>query len=94
MTELANYKRNRINNLQRLLNTSVSQLNSKLVNNINIIKISRLNAKAKQTTINNLINQYNNALNSLKQEFNNKVSLIQSYSPPSIIINRKKKHYL
>jgi hypothetical protein len=91
MTELAIYKRNRINNFQRILNTNISQLNLKLVNNIKIIKNSKFNAKGKQIRINNLINQFNNEVKSLKQDFNNKVSLIQAYSPPPIVINRNKK---
>ena len=93
-TELDIYKKNRINNLQNILNTKLARLNKILSNNIRIIQKSRLRPKAKQNRINKLNNLYNNSVNSLKQEFNNNVSTIQSFSPKPIIINKNKKALL
>lgn len=92
--ELAIYKKNRINELQKIFNSNVASLNAALINNARKIKTTRLSAKVKQTQINNLINQYNNNVNILKQNLNKNIAIIQKFSPNPISINGKKKALL
>jgi hypothetical protein len=92
--ELAIYKKNRIKNLQNIFNSNVASLNAVLINNARNIQKTRLSAKAKQTQINNLINNYNNNVNILKQNLNKNITIIQNFSPKLISIKMKKKALL
>lgn len=93
-SELAIYKKNRINELQNVFNTNLARLNYYLATNISNVKKTRLTAKVKQTQINNLISQYNNNVNNLRQILNKNITVIQSYLPPPTIINKNKKALL
>jgi hypothetical protein len=93
-SELATYKQNRINNLQNIFNSNIASLNAALVNNARKIQNSRINVKAKQIQINNLISQHNNNVNILKQNLNKNITFIQNFSPKPITVNGKKKALL
>jgi len=92
--ELVIYKQNRINELNKNLNTNLMRLNYNLINNVNSIKRTRLHPSVKQRQINNLISNYNNNVNYLKQNLSNNIKIIQSYLPPPTIINKNKKALL
>jgi hypothetical protein len=89
-TELSIYKQNRINELQNIYNSNIYRLNSSLAINIKKVQNSRLNNRAKQININNLINQCNNTKNVLKNTLNNNILSIQNFVPKTITINNKK----
>ena len=93
-TELSIYKKNRIIELQKINNSNVSRLNSVLEINIRNVQQSRQNKKAKQSQINNLINQYNNTINIFKNTLNNNILSIQKFVPKTITINKNKKALL
>jgi hypothetical protein len=93
-TELSIYKQNRINELQNIYNSNISRLNSSLAINIKKVQNSRLNNRAKQININNLINQCNNTKNVLKNTLNNNILSIQNFVPKTITINKNKKALL
>jgi hypothetical protein len=92
--ELAIYKKNRINELQNIFNSNVARFNSGLINNARNIQKTRLSAKVKQAQINNLISQYNNNVNILKQNLNKNITIIHNFSPKPITVNGKKKALL
>jgi len=94
VSEIDIYKNNRITQLQKTFNTNALVLKTNLVNNIKKIQNSRINAKFKQSQIQNLINAYNNNVNSLKQTLNKKIMEINSYSPPTIKNTGNKKALL
>ena len=66
MTELAIYKRNRINELITNFNNVVARLNSILANNIKNINRMNIKNNQKQQLINSLINNYNSNISILK----------------------------
>ena len=92
--ELSIYKQNRIKEFQNIYNSNTSRLYSNVVINIRNIQKSRLNIKTKQLQLINLINQYNNNVNSLKTVFNNNILIVKNYVPKSIIINKNKNALL
>lgn len=92
--ELNIYKKNRIISIQNNFNANLAQLNYSLINNARKIQNARLSAKVKQTQINNLISQYNNNVNILKQNLNANIKIIQNFSPKPISVNGKKKALL
>jgi hypothetical protein len=92
--DLSIYKQNRINEFQNIYNNNTSRLYSNVLINIRNIQKSRLNVKTKQLQLINLINQYNNNLNSLKTVFNKSILSINTYVPKSIIINKNKNALL
>jgi len=93
-SELSIYKQNRINELKTVFNSNIYRLNSALVTNIKNIQMFRLSVKVKQTYINNLINQYNFQVNSLKNILNNNILQIQNYQPKKITVDKNKKALL
>jgi len=92
--ELAIYKKNRINELQNIFNSNIARFNSELINNARNIQKTRLSVKVKQAQINNLITQYNNNVNILKQKLNKNIIVIQNFYPKPTIVNGKKKALL
>ena len=71
--ELSTYKRNRINEITNLYNSSISRLYSILLANVRNVQSSKQILKTKQTQINNLITQYNINVNTLKNTFNKNI---------------------
>ena len=92
--ELSIYKQNRIKEFQNIYNSNTSRLYSNVVINIRNIQNSRLNVKTKKIQLINLINQYNNNVNSLKTVFDKSILSINTYVPKSIIINKNKNALL
>jgi hypothetical protein len=78
-TDLAIYKQNRINELNRNFNNLVLRLNSTLVTNVRSIQLSRLNNK--QSRINDLIAKYNSYLSILRRNLANSINLVNSFKP-------------
>jgi hypothetical protein len=93
-TELNIYKQNKINENKNVFNLNISRLYSDLGINIKTIYNSRQNYKTKQILINNLIKQYYNNINILKNAFNAKIISINNFTPKTIIINKNKKALL
>ena len=59
--ELDIYKKNKINELNKLFNNNLKNLNYILILNIKAIQQSRINIKFKQQLINNLIYKFTQA---------------------------------
>ncbi len=89
-SELAIYKQNRINILNRNYTTSVARLNAALVTNIRSIQFSRL--PNKQNVINALIAKYNNDISILKKNLASTINAVNSFTPEFNVakINNKK----
>lgn len=89
-TELAIYKQNRINQLNKNYNLNLARLNSALVINIRNIQVSRL--RNKPALINTLITKYNNDVKNLRNQLNLAINSINSFNPEFNItkINNKK----
>jgi len=77
-TELAIYKQNRINDLNRNFNTVVSRLNSTLAVNIRNIQSSRL--RNKSIAINSLITKYNSDIATLRRNLSNSINQINLFT--------------
>jgi len=92
--ELNIYKQNKINYAQNIFNENSKELYYRLIINIRNIQNSRNSLKNKQLRINNLVNQYYNNINNLKQNLRNYIKLINNFSPNEIIINNNKKALL
>jgi len=92
--ELSIYKQNRIKEFQNIYNINTSRLYSNVVINIRNIQNSRLNVKTKKMQLINLINQYNNNVNSLKTVFDKNILSINTYVPKSVTINKNKNALL
>jgi len=92
--ELSIYKQNRIKEFQNIYNINTSRLYSNVVINIRNIQNSRLNVKTKKMQLINLINQYNNNVNSLKTVFDKSILSINTYVPKSVTINKNKNALL
>jgi hypothetical protein len=88
--ELAIYKQNRINEVNRKFSIIISRLNSLLAINIRSIQLSRLNNK--QLRINALIVKYNNDIAILKSNLNISINQINLFKPEFNVnkINNKK----
>jgi len=80
-SDLAIYKQNRINDLQKSYNTSLARLKSVLNENITTIQKLRQLSTFKQSNINNLINQYNIAVNALNTALAKNIQNIQNFTP-------------
>ena len=92
--ELDIYKKNKINELNKLFNNNLKNLNYILILNIKAIQQSRINIKFKQQLINNLIYKYNISVNNLKIEINKEKTNVENFNPTSIIIKNNKKALL
>jgi hypothetical protein len=77
--ELAIYKQNRINELNRFFSNNIARLNSALVINIRNIQMSR--NRNKQQIINALIAKYNNDVAILRRNLNNSINQVNSFTP-------------
>lgn len=83
-SDLAIYKQNRINELQKSYNTSLARLKTVLNQNIANIKKLRQLSTFKQSNIDNLINQYNIAVNKLNIDLAKNIQNIQNFIPKPI----------
>jgi len=92
--ELDIYKKNKINELSKLFNNNLKNLNYILILNIKVIQQSRINIKFKQQLINNLIYKYNISVNNLKIEINKEKTNVENFNPTPIIIKNNKKALL
>jgi hypothetical protein len=77
--ELAIYKQNRINELNRIFSNNIARLNSALAINIRNIQMSR--NRNKQQIINSLIVKYNNDVAILRRNLNNSINKVNSFTP-------------
>jgi hypothetical protein len=91
-TDLAIYKQNRINELNRNLSIIISRLNSVLAINIRSIKVSRLNNK--QARINALIAKYNSDIATLRRNLANSINLVNSFTPEFNVVKTNNKKAL
>ena len=87
--DLAIYKQNRINELNRTFNNNLSRLNSTLNSNIRSVQISR--NRNKQQLINALISKYNNDVSILRRNLNSAIAAINSFKPEFNIVNANNK---
>lgn len=78
-TELDTYKKNRINECNKIYYSNVVSLNSTLVKNYRNIKYSRL--PNKRTRINRLINDYIRNIKFLRNKLNKSIRIINSFNP-------------
>lgn len=92
--ELADYKKNRITELQNIFNLNVVRLYNTLVTNVRNVQNSFQTLRIKQININNLINQYNTSVTLLTTELNKSIQKIQNFIPKKISINKNKKALL
>jgi len=92
--ELADYKKNRISELQNIFNLNVVRLYNTLVTNVRNVQNSFQTLRIKQININNLINQYNTSVTLLTTELNKSIQKIQNFIPKKISINKNKKALL
>ena len=78
-TDLDNYKRNRINELNNSFNSNLVRLISNLASNIRSIRVSRMTNK--DVRINGLIISHNNNLAILRKKLNISIQLMNSFKP-------------
>ena len=78
-TDLDNYKRNRINELNNTFNSNLVRLISNLASNIRSIRVSRMTNK--DVRINGLIISHNNNLAILRKKLNISIQLMNSFKP-------------
>jgi hypothetical protein len=78
-TDLAIYKQNRINELNRIFSNNIVRLNSALAANIRSIQMSR--NRNKQQMINALIAKYNNDVAILKSNLTNSINQVNLFTP-------------
>jgi hypothetical protein len=94
-TELDTYKKNRISNLQKIYNTTLTRLNTELTQNIQkIINTPFLSLTTKNRRINELRNIYNINISNITNELNKNIALINNFVPKQIIINNNKNALL
>jgi len=77
--ELETFKKNRINEVTAIFNSSMARLNSNLSTSIRNIQRSRL--RNKQQLINAVINKYNRDINILRNNLNVSIQKINSFIP-------------
>jgi hypothetical protein len=78
-SELHTFKKNRINEITAIFNSSIVRLNSTLASSIRNIQLSRF--RNKQQLINAAINKYNNEINILRNNLNISIQKINSFIP-------------
>jgi hypothetical protein len=78
-TDLDNYKKNRINELNNYFNSNLARLISNLASNIRSIRVSRMTNK--DARINGLIINHNNNLAILRKKLNISIQLMNSFKP-------------
>jgi hypothetical protein len=89
-TELDTYKKNRINNLNRIYRIEVDRLNRTLANNIRLIQMSNL--RNKTILINNFNVTHRNNIARLTNNLNASIAAINNFKPEFNVttINKKK----
>ena len=92
--ELNIYKKNRINEFNKIFNNNLKYLNYILTINIKNLQKYKLYLNKKNQLINNLINKYNISVNSLQNELNKNIINIQSFNPNLLIIQNNKNALL
>ena len=93
-SELDNYKKNRIVEVQNIYKHNVSRLYSDLLMNVKNLNKSRQNNNIKNILINNLINKYKNDVNTINKNLNETILSIQQFIPKIITTNEKKNALL
>jgi hypothetical protein len=94
MSELIEYKKNKINSLINIFNVNLTILNTNLKKNIINIQKLKIKIALKQKAINNFISQYNNESYKLRQTLNQNINNVNNFIPKNIIINSNKKALL
>jgi hypothetical protein len=92
--ELDIYKKNKINEFNKIFNHNLEYLKNILKINVLNVQKSKFNLKQKQQLINILINKYNISFNYLNIELNKNITNITNFKPNSIIIKNNKKALL
>lgn len=90
--ELAIYKQNRINELNRIFNNVIGRLNSNLAVNIRNIQVSRLINKTQM--IHSLLSKYNSDIITLKRNLSASINQVQSFKPTFNVIKPNNKKAL
>jgi hypothetical protein len=90
--ELSIYKKNRINEINKIFNNTFIRLNSALITNIRKIQMSRL--RNKPVLINAIISKYNNDVTFLKNKLNLDIDTINKFTPEFNINNTNQKKAL
>jgi len=93
-TELENYKKNRIVEVQNTYKDNISRLYSALLIRVRNILQSRQNNNIKNILINNLINKYKNDVNTIHKILNATILSIQQFIPKKITTNKNKNALL
>jgi len=75
--ELKVYKQNRIRELTNVYTINVGKMNRELSNNIRIVQRRNIALRFKRTTINSLINSFNNKMSSLRNNFNKEIKQVR-----------------
>lgn len=90
--ELAIYKQNRINDINRNFNNNLSRLNSGLSTNIRTVQMSR--NRNKQMIVNALVSKYYNDVSILRRNLNSSIAAIRLFKPEFNIVNATNKKAL
>ena len=94
MSDLATYKKIRIDKNKKIFNDTVVSLYSALQENIKKIQNSKLPTNEKKKQINNLINKCKDNINVLKDNLEKSITSIQNFVPKKVVINNKKNALL
>jgi hypothetical protein len=92
--ELNIYKKNRIDELNKVFNYNISVLKSSLTKNINTVNNLRISSALKKQRIQILINNYNTNLKGLRDKLKADITIINNFITKDVIINGNKSALL